>query len=206
MKTTIFGVLLDVTPDQDTGLRRLMRKYGFMLRFAFQRLGEGLLNMGALERHLASETVLPLRYAKDAVQEAQDLIRARHQAMKGGATLWTQRVKKTQERLTALRASPHPNARRIAGQERKLTHQEAQQAFYKQHVEAGTFPPVVFGTKNGGWIGSRLSMTPALNRNASRRGGKNGTRAGMVGCQRVGIAPKGAIPSCASAKGPTIGF
>ena len=32
MKTTIFGVLLDVTPGQDTILRRLMRKYGFMLR------------------------------------------------------------------------------------------------------------------------------------------------------------------------------
>ena len=30
MKTTIFGVLLDVTPDQDTVLHRLMRKYGFM--------------------------------------------------------------------------------------------------------------------------------------------------------------------------------
>ena len=151
MKTTIFGVLLDVTPDQDTVLRRLMRKYGFMLRFAFQRLGEGLLNVGAWERHLASETALPLRYAKDAVQEAQDLMRARHQAMKDGATLWTQRVKKTRERLTALRASPHPNARRIAGQERKLTHQEAQQAFYQQHVEAGTFPPVVFGTKKRWW-------------------------------------------------------
>ncbi len=65
-----------------------------MLRFAFQRLVGGLQNIGGLERHCASETELPLRYAKDAVQEAQDLIRARHQAMKDGATLWTQRVKK----------------------------------------------------------------------------------------------------------------
>ena len=76
MKTTIFGVLLDVTPDQDTVLRRLMRKYGSMLRFAFQRLIGGLQNIGGLERHCANETELPLRYAKDAVQEAQDLIRA----------------------------------------------------------------------------------------------------------------------------------
>ncbi len=120
MKTTIFGVLLDVTPEQDTILRRLTRKYGFMLRFAFNRLLQGLSNIGALERHLASDTELPLRYAKDALQEAQDLIRTRHQAMKEGRDLWTQRVKKTRERLTALRASPHPNARRMAGQERKL--------------------------------------------------------------------------------------
>ncbi len=147
MKTTMFGVLLEVTPEQDTIPRRLMRKYGFMLRFAFTRLLQGLSNIGALERHLSRDTELPLRYAKDAVQEAQDLIRARHQSMQDGLKLWTQRVKKTRERLAALRASPHPNARRIAGQERKLTHQVAQQAFYQQHVEAGTFPSVVFGTQ-----------------------------------------------------------
>ncbi len=89
MKTTIFGVLPDVTPEHDTVLRRLMRKYGLMLRFAFKRWVEGLSNVGALERHLSSDTTLPLRYAKDAVQEAQDLIRARHQAMQDGLALWT---------------------------------------------------------------------------------------------------------------------
>ena len=68
MKTTIFGVLLDVTPAHDTVLRRLMRKYGLMLRLAFQRLVTGLRDIGALERQLARDTTLPLRYAKDAVQ------------------------------------------------------------------------------------------------------------------------------------------
>ena len=67
--------------------------------------------------------------------------------MQDGLTLWAQRVKKTRERLTALRASSHPHARRTAGQERKLAHQEERRGFYQQHVEAGTFPPVVFGTK-----------------------------------------------------------
>ncbi len=161
MKTTIFGVLLDVTPEQDTILRRLMRKYGFMLRFAFNRLRQGLSNLGALERHLSSDTELPLRYAKDAVQEAQDLIRARHQSMQDGLKLWTQRVKKTRERLAALRTSPHPNARRIAAQERKLTHQEAQRKFYQQHVEAGTFPPVVFGTKKR-WLDRFKTLSDPL--------------------------------------------
>ena len=147
MKTTIFGVLLDITPDQDTILRRLMRKYGFMLRFAFQRLLEGLVNVGALERHVSSETTLPLRYAKDAVQEAQDLIRARHQAMKDGLALWTRRVQKTHERLRTLQTAQHLNARRIAGQERKLASQQAHQAFYQQHVDAHTFPSIILGTK-----------------------------------------------------------
>ena len=61
MKTTMFGVLLEVTPEQDTILRRLMRKYGFMLRFAFTRLLQGLSNIGALERHLSRDTELPLK-------------------------------------------------------------------------------------------------------------------------------------------------
>ena len=39
------------------------RLYGFMVRFAFQRLVEGLLNLGPLERHLSKDTELPLRYA-----------------------------------------------------------------------------------------------------------------------------------------------
>ena len=46
MKTTMFGVLLEVTPEQDTIPRRLMRKYGFMLRFAFTCLLQGLSNIG----------------------------------------------------------------------------------------------------------------------------------------------------------------
>lgn len=117
-----------------------------MLRFAFQRLINGLRDVGALERHCANDTELPWRYAKDAVQEARDLIRARHQAMQDGQDLWKRRAQKTPERLRDLRTAPHPNVRRIAGQERKLAHQTARQAFYQQHV-AHTFPPVIFGTQ-----------------------------------------------------------
>jgi hypothetical protein len=146
MKTTIFGVLLDVTPDQDTILRRLMRKYVWMFRLAFNRLREGWSDIGALEHHLSRDMTLPLRYAKDAVHDAQELLRARHQAMKDGATLWTQRVKKTRDRVTTLRKT-RPDSRPILGLERKLAHQEERQAFYQQHVDAHTFPPVVFGTK-----------------------------------------------------------
>ncbi len=125
MKTTIFGVLLDVTPEQDTILRRLMRKCGFMLRFAFKRWVEGLSNVGALERHLSSDSTPPLRYAKDAVQEAQDLIRARHQAMQDGLTLWTT-VRQQDARtvdgtagIPAYACSPHCGTRTEAGAPRR---------------------------------------------------------------------------------------
>ncbi len=146
MKTTMFGVILDVNKDQDTVLRRLMREYGFMMRFAFQRLCEGIMKVGAIERHGASETGLPLRYAKDAVHDAQELITSRHQAIRDSLTLWQRRAKKTAARLTALKKD-HPNSRRIPGLERKLLRQQEQVGFYQRHVTNKTFPPVVFGTR-----------------------------------------------------------
>ncbi len=147
MKTTIFGSLLEVPPEQDAILRRLIYKKGFRLRLAFSRLGDGLSNLGTLERHDASDTPLPLRHAKDAVEEPQDLIHTRHQTMKEGRDRCTQRVQKTRERLTALRTSPHLNAPRLAEQERKRTQQAAQQAFYQPQADVAIFPPVAFGTK-----------------------------------------------------------
>ncbi|PSR23602.1 MAG: hypothetical protein C7B45_02185 [Sulfobacillus acidophilus] len=80
------------------------------------------------------------------MHESQDLIRAHHQAMKDGATLWTQRVNKIRDRVTTLQKT-RPDSRRILGLERKLAHQKARQAFYQQHVDAHMFPPVVFGIK-----------------------------------------------------------
>jgi hypothetical protein len=93
-----------------------------MMRFAFQRLHEGLIKVGAIEKHCASETGLPLRYAKDAVHDAQELIMSRHQAMQDALTLWERRVKKTRTRLTSLQKNS-PDSRRIPGLERKLLRQ-----------------------------------------------------------------------------------
>ncbi len=117
-----------------------------MVRFAFQRLCEGLVNVGAIERHCASETGLPLRYAKDAVHDAQELITRRRQAMQDALTLWQRRTKQTQAQLTVLRKN-HPDSRRIPGLERKRLRQQEHVAFYQQHVTDGTFPPGIFGTR-----------------------------------------------------------
>ena len=66
----IFGPLLHFTPGQNTILRRLTRKYEFLFRLAVQQSVDRLLNVWALARHCASETVFSLGYAKDAVHDA----------------------------------------------------------------------------------------------------------------------------------------
>ena len=98
MKTTFQGVLLEVDKEIAQGLDRLMRKYGFMVRYAFKRQLESETKVGELERVLAADTGLPLRYAKDAVEEARQLIAGRHEAMKDSLELWQRRERKTATR------------------------------------------------------------------------------------------------------------
>ena len=45
-----------------------------MVRSAFQRLREGIMKIGAIEKHCASETGWPLRYAKDAVHDIRSRV------------------------------------------------------------------------------------------------------------------------------------
>jgi hypothetical protein len=57
-----------------------------MMRFAFQRRREGVMKGGAIEKQCPNETGLPLRYAPDAVHDAQALITRRHQALQAALT------------------------------------------------------------------------------------------------------------------------
>ena len=162
MKTTIIGVLLDVTPDQDPILRYLMRKYGLMRRCTFQRLVGGLQkNVGGLAQHLANGTELPSRYPKDAVYEVDDLIRNRLQAMNDGSDLWRPRAPKNLERVRNSRSPPHRHARRIVGKERQISHKEERRVFYHRHVNTRAAPPVAFGSKKCWWDRFKILDDPA---------------------------------------------
>ncbi len=146
MKTTFQGVLLDVNNEVAQGLDRLMRKYGFMVRYAFKRLLESGTKVGALERILAADTGLPLRYAKDAVAEARQLIAGQKALVKEHWQLWQRREKKTAARIHKI-AKQDPTARKLPGLRSKLEKQQRKAAFYRQHAEQGTFPPVIFGSR-----------------------------------------------------------
>ena len=146
MKTTMRGVLLNVDDDTSQLLDRLMRKYGYMYRYAFQRLQEAGMKIGVLERILSTETNLPLRYAKDAVAEANQLISAQKALVKEHLALWQRRKKKTTERINKI-TKKDPNSRKLNGLRQKLEKQQRKVTFYQQHLDDGTFPPVIFGSR-----------------------------------------------------------
>lgn len=146
MKTTMRGVLLGVEETSTQLLDRLMRKYGFMVRNAFQRLLASDVKVGELERRLSAETGLPLRYAKDAVAEAQQLIASQTALVKEHLELWKRREKKTAERIHQI-MKKDLRSRKLAGLQRKLEKQQRQGTFYQHHADCGTFPPVIFGSR-----------------------------------------------------------
>ena len=129
MKTTMRGVLLNVEEEYRQQLDRLMRKFGFMVRYAFNRLLESGTTTGELERFLAAETSLPLRYAKDAAAEANQLIASQKALVKEHLALWRRRMKKTTEKINKI-AKKDPASRKLAGLRRKLEKQQREVAFY----------------------------------------------------------------------------
>lgn len=146
MKTTVQGVLLEVGGETARGLDRLMRKYGFMVRYAFKRLLESGTKGGQLERIVAAETGLPLRCAKDAVAEARQLIASQKALVRERLELWQRRKRKTVERIDKI-AKKDPHSRKLPGLRSKLEKQQRKVAFYQQHAEQSTFPPVIFGSR-----------------------------------------------------------
>ncbi len=146
MKTTFQGVLLEVGEETAQGLDRLMRTYGFMVRYAFKRLLEAGTKMVELERNLAAETGLPLRYAKDAVAEANQLIAGQKALVREHLELWQRRKRKTVERINKI-AKKDAQSRKLPGLRSKLEKQQRKVAFYQQHAEQSTFPPVIFGSR-----------------------------------------------------------
>ena len=52
------GVLLNVDEEQSQLIDRLMRKYGYMFRYAFKRLQESGTKVGELERILSTPSTV----------------------------------------------------------------------------------------------------------------------------------------------------
>lgn len=156
-KTTIFGMLINMTDDNKKEVDQFMYDYSFMFRFSFKRLieieKENWIDedikkaIQQLEKDISERTGYPIRVSKDAVANANELLKARHALMVEYHELWKERYKNTQTRYEKLTNNPkvNPASFRIIGLQNKMEHQLQNIAFYAQHILHNTFPPVVFG-------------------------------------------------------------
>ncbi|NLI13528.1 IS200/IS605 family element transposase accessory protein TnpB [Pelotomaculum propionicicum] len=141
MKTTVRGVILQLTEIQRIFLDNLMGRYCAAVRWSFKRLMD---NWKTQDIRLAVQGKFSLnsRQANDAVHDAQATIKSQKELVKLNHAGAANKVEFTQKRLEKARSSG-----KKAKLQRRLDKEERKLAFWQKHLDAGTFPPVVFGGK-----------------------------------------------------------
>lgn len=116
-------------------LDTFMYDYGFMFRHAFNRYieiektpldGDQIQKeVQKLEKDLSSRTNYPIRVAKDAVQDAIQLVKAQHELMKDYLKLWAERYENTKKCYDKLLMIPtvHIHSLKMIGLRNKMEKQ-----------------------------------------------------------------------------------
>jgi IS605 OrfB family transposase len=142
MKTTIRAVLTDVTEELNVTLTQMMLIFCSALRFSFKRLLESV-KPNDLEKSVAAKYGLNIRQAKDAVEGARQTIASQKELVKMYYEDYTKKVKV----IETLLAKKDLSKRKRESLHKKLEKRKKKQKYYKDFIDAGTIPSVVFGTK-----------------------------------------------------------
>ena len=141
MKTTAMGVIIDLTEEQKRFLDDLMIRYCAAVRWAFNRLLEGM-RVQEIRLLVQEKFDFNSRQANDAVHDAQATISSQKELLKLNCENAKKRVAFTLRRLDKAK-SPDKRARL----EKRLEKEQRKLAKWRKYIEAGKIPPVVFGTK-----------------------------------------------------------
>ena len=72
MKTTVNAVLININPEQEVILNHLQTLFSSAVRFAYQRLPEGVVKKD-IQKLIQEKYGLNSRYASDAIEQARQL-------------------------------------------------------------------------------------------------------------------------------------
>ena len=141
MKTTVRGVILQLTEVQKTYLNNLMERYCAAERWSFKRLLDGWKTQ---DIRLAAQSKFNLnsRQANDTVYDAQATITSQKELVKLNHTNAANKAAFTRKRLKKAKSSGSS-----ARLQKRLDKEERKLAYWQKHLDGGTFPPVVFGGK-----------------------------------------------------------
>jgi len=188
MKITIRGLLIDVPPEADEDISALTRAFCSAIRFSFKRLLESV-KIGDLEKTVAAKYNLNIRQAKDAVEEARQIIASQRGLLKLN---YENRVKKIKA-IEKLLENKNLSERKKRALNKKLEKHKRKREYYEKFINTDTIPTVIFGTKElfikrcKGLI-SKEEWQAARNNRVYSRGDK--TKAGNPNL-RVVIKPTG---------------
>lgn len=141
MKTTIRGVILQLSDTEKEYLDNMMSKYCAAVRWSFKRLLDGM-ETQQVRKMVQMRFDLNSRQANDAVFDAQSTITSQRELVKLHHANALSKVEFTKKRLKKGKSK-----RKIYGLQKRLNKEERLLAKWQRHLDAGTFPPVVFGGK-----------------------------------------------------------
>ena len=142
MKITIKAFLLEVDKYADQAISDLMKEFCGAVRYSFKRLLE-LEKIGDIEKTTAINYGLNIRQAKDAVEEAREIIASQREILKLNYENATKKVKAIEKILE----QDNLTERKRKALTKKLDKRRRRQTYYAKFINSGIIPPVVFGTK-----------------------------------------------------------
>ena len=142
MRITVRAFLPDVDDETDQAISDLMKVFCGAVRYAFKRLLETE-NTGDIEKAVSAKYGLNIRQAKDAVEEARQIIASQKEILKLNHDNSIKKVNAIERILSQDNLSERKRKALL----KKLEKRNKRQAYYKRFIDSRTIPPVVFGTK-----------------------------------------------------------
>lgn len=141
MKTTVMGIILELTPEQKAYLDKLMIRYCAAVRWSFKRLLEGK-EIQVIRKLVQEKFNLNSRQANDAVYDAQATIASQKELVKLNHANAQKRVEFTQQRLNQAKS-----LKKIENLTKRLDKEQRKLADLQNHLNNSTIPTVIFGAK-----------------------------------------------------------
>ncbi len=150
LETTLQGTLHNLSLDTQLAFNQTARLFQSARRMAFCRLNEGL-ERDDIQPSLVATFGLSARYARDPILQAEATRRALTQPSPEYISQTESKIKKAKRKLemylTGKRKPRRVSLEQVTnGLKKRLTRLETKRDRWQAHLEAGTVPPVIFGS------------------------------------------------------------
>lgn len=143
MKTTVRAVLINISEESEIEINRLMTVFSSAIRYGFNRLLEGKEKDGEIEKDISIKYGLNIRQSKDALKKANEIVKSQKELVKENYNNYSKKVKTVEKQIEKAKSDKKINALN-----KKLDKRKKQEEYYKDHIDNGTIPKVIFGGRN----------------------------------------------------------
>lgn len=143
MIITIKALLVNVDNDKKLILNNLMKVFCSSIRYSFKRILEDS-KIGDIEKSAARKYELNIRQAKDAVENARQIIASQSSLVRLNYENYSEKICSLEKQL----GNENIGLLKRKSLLSKLDKRKRKQQYFKNHIDSNTIPPVIFGGKD----------------------------------------------------------